>query len=558
MLVISSGYHLYFANRIVPGVELAGVNIGGLSAKQALEKVVQKDLQTEKTLKLWAQNGKVYQIQSNDIELKYDWEAGVARALEVGRTGNFIADSKDKLAGFIKPLKLNAKYNFNKDLLGGKVAEIRSEVNIPSVSAKIALSAEDKVEIVPEVYGKSLDEDKIYTAVRECLDSMQFDQKSLAVEDDNPQLTKQDLEQVLNESQKLVVRQIGLTSGDKKYTLGPQELIKLVKYSKTDNKTQIKVDKDALLKIRNELGQELNKLPLGQVVAVKDGRVTEFKIIQNGLEIDEEKFDTEFKKVFNTGGLAMEIPLKEIKTSKDGSEYDIFSLLGSGVSKFTGSAQPRITNLTLAAQRLNGVLVPSGKEFSFNKTVGGISAKTGYATAYIISQGRTILGEGGGVCQTSTTLFRAVLNAGLPITSRHPHAYRVSYYEIESPAGFDASVYQPSLDFKFVNDTPGHILIQSSADLTTSTLEFKLYGTPDGRKVEMSEPKLYNVYASPAALYQDDPTLAKGVVKQVDFSAAGGTAEFSRKVTRGDKTLFEDFFKTVYQPWRAVFLVGTK
>ena len=559
LFVLSIGYHLYFAKKIIPGVELAGINIGGLTAQEALEKTAQKESQTEKTLKLWAENGKVYQIKSEEIDLKYDWPAGVARAFEVGRTGNFFVDLKDKLAGLVKPLKLSAKYSYDKDLLGGKVAEIRSEVNIPSVSAKIALTDESKVEIVPEVYGKSLDEDRIYTAIRACFDAMNFDQKALEVEDDNPQFTKKELEKLVNEVQKLVGRELTLTSGTKTYKLGPSELITLVKFTKSGDGVSAGLNKDELAKVRQQIGTELNRLPMGQVVGVNDGRVTEFKIIQNGLEIDGDKFDNEFKAVFKSGDrLTMEIPLKEVKTSKDGSEYGVFSLLGTGVSKFTGSGQPRITNLSLAAQRLNGVLVPPGEEFSFNKAVGEISAKTGYATAYIISQGRTVLGEGGGVCQTSTTLFRAVLNAGLPITSRHPHAYRVSYYELESPVGFDASVYQPSLDFKFKNDTPGHILIQSSVDLANNSLEFKLYGTPDGRKVEMGEAKLYNVYGAPAPLYQDDPTLAKGIVRQVDFAAPGGTAEFTRKVTKGDEVLFEDTFKTVYQPWRAVFLVGTK
>ncbi len=559
IFILSIGYHLYFAKRIIPGVELAGINIGGLTAQEALEKTAQKESQTDKTIKLWTENGKVYQIKSEDIDLKYNWPAGVARAFEVGRTGNFFVDIKDKLAGLVKPLKLPAKYSYDKDLLGGKVAEIRSEVNIPSVSAKIALTDELKVEIVPEVYGKSLDEDKIYNAIRACFDTMNFDQKALEVEDDDPQFTKKDLERLVNEVQKLVGREITLTSGVKTYKLGPKELIALIKFTKSEGEVNISLNKDELAKLKQRLGAELNRLPMGQVVSVNNGRVTEFKIIQNGLEVDGDKFNEEFKKLFKSQDkISMEIPIKEIKTSKDGSEYGIFSLLGTGTSKFTGSSQPRITNLSLATQKLNGVLIPPGEEFSFNKTVGEISARTGYATAYIIARGRTVLGEGGGVCQTSTTLFRAVLNAGLPITSRHPHAYRVSYYEIESPAGFDASVYQPSLDFKFKNDTPGHVLIQSAVDLANSSLEFKLYGTPDGRRVEISEPKLYNVYGPPAPLYQDDPTLPKGVVKQVDFAAPGGTAEFTRKVTRGDEILFEDAFKTVYQPWRAVFLVGTK
>jgi len=538
---------------------LANVKIGGLTYAQALEKVVQKDAQTKKELTLWAQ-GKDYSIKAADIELKYDWEAGVTRAFEVGRTGNIIVDTKDKIAGLFKPLRLNAKYSYNKDLLGGKVAEIRSEVNIPSVSAKMALNADGKLEIVPEVYGKSLDENKMYSVIRNCFDTLDFEQKALEVEDTQPQFVKADLDKVINEAQKLVTREIELKSGDKIYKLGPADLLKLIKLSSNEGRPEVRLDKVELEKVAQNVALELNKLPLGQVISVKDGRVQEFKIIQDGLEIDKDKFADDFKKLFfnNDGLLSMEIPLKEVKTSKNGSEYGIFTLLGTGTSKFTGSAQPRITNLTLAAQRTSGVLVPPGKEYSFNQAVGEISAKTGYAIAYIISQGRTVLGEGGGVCQTSTTLFRAILNAGLPITSRHPHAYRVGYYEIESPVGFDASVYQPSLDLKFNNDTPGYVLIQSSADLATNTLEFKIYGTPDGRKVEISQPKLYNVSPAPAPLYQDDPTLPKGVVKQVDFSASGGTAEFTRKVTRGDEVLFEDSFKSVYQPWRAIFLVGTK
>jgi len=565
MLFISTGYHLYFAKKIIPGVTLANVQIGGLTYTQALEKVVQKESQTKKELNLWTQKalqsqGKSYQIKASDIELKYDWEAGVTRAFEVGRTGNLFIDTKDKIAGFFKPLKLNTKYSYNKDLLGSKVAEIRSEVNIPSVSAKMTLNVDEKLEIVPEVYGKSLDENKMYNVIRNCFDNLDFEQKLLEVEDTNPQFTKGDLDKVLNEAQKLVAREVELKSGDKIYKLGPVDLLKLIKFTSKDDKTEVNLDKIELEKVVQNIALELNKLPLGQVVNIKDGRVQEFKIIQDGLEIDKDKFASDFKKLFFSGNnkLGMEIPLKEVKTSKDGSEYGIFSLLGTGISKFTGSAQPRITNLTLAAQRTNGVLVPPGKEYSFNQAVGEISGRTGYATAYIISQGRTVLGEGGGVCQTSTTLFRAILNAGLPITSRHPHAYRVDYYEIESPVGFDASVYQPSLDLKFKNDTPGYLLIQSSTDLAANTLEFKIYGTPDGRKVEISKPKLYNVYAPPAPLYQDDPTLPKGIVRQVDFYAMGGTAEFTRKVTKGDEVLFEDSFKSIYQPWRAIYLVGTK
>ncbi|KKT85085.1 MAG: hypothetical protein UW82_C0003G0003 [candidate division WWE3 bacterium GW2011_GWC2_44_9] len=558
VLVVSATYHLYFANKIIPGVVLGGVKVGGLTLDQAVSKTKQQELATKKEFTLWDQNGKNYSINLAEIDLAYDWDLGVRRAFEVGRTGNFITDTKDKLAGFVKILSVPAKYTYNKDLLGGQIAQIRSAINIPSISAGISLAKEGKLEITPEVYGKSLDEKALYDTIRICLDNMDRTDKTLAVEDDNPQYTKKDLEGIINQAQNIISRPIELSYQTNRYVLQAEDLVNLIRIGSSNGKAEINIDKTAFENLHTKIASDLNKLPLGQVVKEQDGRVLEFKIIQNGLEIDRGKMYTRFKQAFFGTEKSFAIPVKEIQSSKNGTEYGIFTLLGRGISKFTGSAQGRITNLALAAQRTNGVLVAPGKEYSFNQAIGEISGKTGYATAYIIAQGRTVLGEGGGVCQTSTTLFRAVLAAGLPITSRHPHAYRVGYYELESPVGFDASVYQPSLDFKFVNDTSGYILIQAATDTTTNTLTFDIYGTPDGRKVEISEPKLYNVYAPPAALYQDDPTLPKGVVKQIDFSAPGGTAEFTRKVTRGDELLFEDTYKSVYRPWRAIFLVGTK
>jgi len=126
------------------------------------------------------------------------------------------------------------------------------------------------------------------------------------------------------------------------------------------------------------------------------------------------------------------------------------------------------------------------------------------------------------------------------------------------PVGFDAAVFQPSWDFQFKNDTNNYVLIQTSFDKSQYSLTFRIYGTPDGREVEISEPVITNQTPPPPALYQDDPTLNKGVVRQVDFPAWGANVSFSRKVTRNNELLFEDIFNSRYQSWRAVYLVGTK
>jgi vancomycin resistance protein YoaR len=186
-----------------------------------------------------------------------------------------------------------------------------------------------------------------------------------------------------------------------------------------------------------------------------------------------------------------------------------------------------------------------------------VSANTGYQQAYIIQNGRTVLGDGGGVCQVSTTLFRAALNTGLPIVERTAHAYRVGYYEQDSAAGLDATVYSPTVDLKIKNDTPGYILIQTIVDPDSMHLTFNLYGKKDGRVAEVSKPIVYDQTPAPPPRNEDDPTMKKGTTKQVDFAAAGAKAKFSYKVTRSGATLIAQDFYSSYRPWQAVYLVGT-
>lgn len=245
-------------------------------------------------------------------------------------------------------------------------------------------------------------------------------------------------------------------------------------------------------------------------------------------------------------------------TTENSNNLGIKELLGSGTSKFVGSIPGRVHNIELAASRLNGKLIPAGSTFSFNDELGDVSANTGFQQAYIIKEGRTILGDGGGVCQVSTTLFRAALNAGLQIEERHAHAYRVSYYEQDSPPGLDATVFAPSVDLKFKNDTENYILIQSKTDTQNHTLTFELFGTSDGRKAEITKPIIFSQTPPPPDLYQDDPTLPKGTVKQVDWQAWGAKVNFDYKVTRGNEVLFQKSFFSNYQPWQAVYLRGTK
>ncbi len=316
------------------------------------------------------------------------------------------------------------------------------------------------------------------------------------------------------------------------------------------------------------LVQKLKIEPNEALFSFENGRVVAFRLSSDGQEADLQAVKNRLAELLpvlaygeKKQTITVNIPLKVLKpkmTTDKANNLGIVELIGSGTSLFRHSIPGRIYNITLAASRLNGILVAPNEIFSFDQALGDVSSFTGYKQAYIIQNGRTILGDGGGVCQVSTTFFRALLAAGLPILERQAHAYRVEYYEQDSPPGIDATIYVPTVDLKFKNDTSNYILIQSMVDQDSQRITFFLYGKKDGREVSMTTPVISSQTPPPEPLYQDDPTLPKGTTKQVDFSAWGANVSFSRTVTKNNKTIISEKYVSNYRPWQTVYLRGTK
>ncbi len=325
----------------------------------------------------------------------------------------------------------------------------------------------------------------------------------------------------------------------------------------------------ALNKTLKQFQSALNVAPIDARFTYTNGRVTEFRTAKDGQQVDTDQLINYMQNesvpallATSNSTLAVAIPIVTLKptasSSIQASNMGIVERIGVGTSLFHGSIPNRIYNIQLAASRLNGILIKPGETFSFDKAVGDVSSLTGYKQAYVIQNGKTVLGDGGGVCQVSTTFFRAALDAGMPIVERHPHAYRVHYYEEDTPPGIDAAIYTPNVDLKFKNDTGHYILVQSYVDPDNEQLTFELYGTSDGRVSHVSTPVIVSQTPAPEPLYQDDPTLPQGQVKQVDFAAAGAKVYFDYSVTKDGKEIISDRFTSNYQPWQAVFLRGTK
>ena len=226
--------------------------------------------------------------------------------------------------------------------------------------------------------------------------------------------------------------------------------------------------------------------------------------------------------------------------------------LGTGNTNYKGSSKARMTNIHVGASRFKDRLFEGGT-FSFNQFLGPINRAAGFVDGLVIAGDRTEEGLGGGICQVSTTVFRSLYRAGLPVLERSPHSYQVVYYK---PQGLDAAIYQPTLDLKFKNDTGGAIWFQT--DWNDATGEFNVYafGKPRDFEVRLSEPRIIKTIPAPADRTIVSSKLAAGQRQQIDWAMPGGTLEVDRLFVRDGQVFKKETLKSNYRPWPNIFLVG--
>ena len=273
--------------------------------------------------------------------------------------------------------------------------------------------------------------------------------------------------------------------------------------------------------------------------------------------------DTLFNKQQHSVDLVLDTINPPVTDEMTGEDLGITELVQSEATFFYGSSPDRLQNITRAASEFHGLLIAPYETFSMAAHMGNISLDNGYAEALIIYGDQTIQGVGGGVCQVSTTLFRTAFFAGYPILERHPHSYRVSYYERvagggrdDNLAGLDATVYVPVVDFKFQNDTPYWLLMETYVNPSYNSIIWKFYSTDDGRTVDWRTTGPINVIPAPDTIYRENPELSAGETRKVDYKADGAEITVNRTVSLNGNVHLEDTIYTQYQPWAEVIEYG--
>lgn len=554
IIAAETAIRLYYKERISNGVFLNNTNVSGLTKDEFNNVLDNSEKGFDKlTLKI---NGFEYQMLLSDIGYSIDGESSWNETYKLKKN---YTDTPYLLSLFLFFQRVSALKNisYNQQDLASELEKITSVYSNSPIFETISLS-KDGVVVSPGKDGATIDSELLKNDVIDAI----YSQKS-----------------VININLKQVSAAIPPTQKDtlvkKAYALvGKKMIIALDKdLFEIDDKTLISTLNDRvennfenINKLVDDVATAFDRDAKNSTFIFEEGRVLEFVPSEDGILTDRNLLKSEISQkiteLANSENDDATIQLPHKKTVPEITTASINNLgikekIGTGHSTFRGSITSRIHNIKLASSKFNGVLIAPGETLSFNKTLGDVSKVTGYQQAYIIKDGQTVLGDGGGVCQVSTTFFRAALNAGLPITERRGHSYRVSYYEQGFSPGLDATVFDPTTDLKIKNDTQNYILVQTIFNEKEYKLTFNLYGTGDGRISVVGKPIIKEVSPPPEDLYIDDPTLKNGVVKQIDYKAWGAKVYFNYKVEKDGAVLFEKIFYSNYQPWQAKFLRGT-
>lgn len=570
ILVWVVGYQLLYAGRIFPGVSVAGVDLSGMKPSDAALKLSQT-LSYPINGKILFRNGQQAWIASPaQLGMVFDPSSSAMTAYHFGRSGNLFSALSGQIRAAGIGVKIAPVIVFDQRVAYNYLSQIASQIDQPKTEATLVLNGTDIV-AQPGQVGRELKIDATLIYLGGQLQTFADGEVPLVVQEIEPQIMDVSAQadmarQVL--SQPLTLTIPSATQDDPApYVYNQQVLAQLLGVQRTENGVQVVLNqvglRDALVPVKNQLDRSPSDAKFTfnddtrQLDLISDSKTGRTMDIEASIKaINDALFRGE-----HSVPLVINETQPRVSSTATAQDLGITQLIASETSYFYGSSAERIQNITAAASQFHGILVAPGETFSMGEHMGDVSLDNGFAEALIIYGGRTIKGVGGGVCQVSTTLFRTVFNAGFPVVERTPHAYRVSYYEETasggddpSLAGLDATVYFPLVDFKFTNDSPYWILMETY--IGSGSLTWKFYSTSDGRSVTWDTSGVTNVVPAPAPAFEENPDLRKNDMKQVDWAANGADVTVTRTVSRGGAVLFQDQFITHYQPWQAVCQYG--
>ena len=569
------GTRLWYAGRILPGVSVSGVDVGGLTPDQASIQLIKQISYPTMGKIVLRDKDRMWVVSPSELGMTLDPQATAREAFQVGRSGSIPQRVRDQINAAYAGQELAPIMVFDGSTALLYLQKIAKEIDHPAQEASLALNG-TQVVVTPGQPGRQVNIADTLTLLELQMRKVQDGAITLFVRDSQPVILDASAEADMARkilSAPLTIDLPGPDAGKDgaPWVIPPDQLAQMITIEKADTpngeRYQVGLREELLRSFLSEVAPKLARSPANARFTFNDS-TKQLEVIESaviGRQIDADNSVKAIQDKLRAGehqaALVISYTNPPAIDSTKGEDLGIRELVHTETSYFRGSSAARIQNIKAAAARFHGVLVAPGETFSMASAIGDITLDNGFAEALIIVGGQTITGVGGGVCQVSTTLFRGVFFAGYPIVQRYPHAYRVGYYEQTASghdaklAGLDATVFVPIVDFKFKNDSSNWLLMETYVN--GYSLTWKFYSTSDGRRVEWNSSGPTNIVPAPDPIYRENPDLKSGEIKQVDYAAEGSDVTVDRTVYNQDGSVhLQDTVSTHYEAWQNVFEYG--
>lgn len=566
LVATAAAYQMIHSNVIFPGVQVAGVAVGGMTKDEALAAVKPLyDQQAARPL-LVRMDGTERKMLLSEIGVSFDPAAGVDTAYRIGRTGGPLERIAAQLAALTRGNPVESSgVRIDRAKVRAVLAQQAKEIDSSVRDAELVIGDDFTVQISPEVIGRQLDVSGAIAVVEKGVVAG-ADSVELPVLITLPKRVQKDLEETRNTLTKVYAGPVTLQFDSRHWTLEKKEITSLVSvdYKAGIPAPTVSLKDEPLKKMADRIAGEIDQEKVDGRYSWGQGALKPLLEGKDGRKLDKAKTLETLRAAILGDRKVVALPVevdKAIGGSIGPAQLMIKERVDFGQTAIAGVPE-KIHNIKLAASRLNGVVVRPGETFSFNKELGPTTIKAGFQVGFGITinngEMQTVPSVAGGICQVATTLLHAVFWAGYQIEERYPHMYWIASYgqRPRGITGLDTTVDAPVLDFKFINNTDNYLLIQSGTE--NNLLTFELYGTKPDWKVQVEGPVISNVVkADPKEVRQEEPTWPEGRTLWVERATDGFDVEIIRKVIQGDdvRTLH---LKSRYQPSRNVLMVGTK
>jgi vancomycin resistance protein YoaR len=533
---------------VLPGVSVAGVDVGGLSRADA-----QAALHTQ----LAARLGEPVRIQVGEQSFAVrpdriwalDARATEERAFQTGR------DSlASRLGALAAPFAAEHEVAPVLELRPAEIERIETalrELTSRPVAAALEMQGTEVV-VQPGTPGTTV-------AVEPLLDSLRAAALSgtgeivAAVEPVQPGITTEEAEAAAQQARAIVAAPISIRfKGRDVGALAPSRLADLTRFERAAGAYEVSLDVEGLERALLPMVKARLRAPVDATFKVVGDRV---RIVRSRpgttlapVKAQEAVLAAALQPGVRTAAVSLTV-LPAAFTTKAAKAMGIREKISTFTTDMGESSANRIWNVHLLGDYLNGTIIKSGRTFSYNEEVGPRTADRGFREGQMIFGGVLIPSIGGGVCQTATTVFNAAFEAGLPIKTRYNHSFYISHY----PVGRDATVSWGGPDLVFRNDLKNAILVKVSYTNTTFTVSF--YGTKQRRRVVATTSTPTN-YTQPQLQYAIDPSAPPNSVRTASGGGPGFDVNVHRKVYQDGKLLREDDFFTRYVPQNPTAIYG--